>query len=127
MVNALRCSVIRSSPPIHPASSAPAKRKAGFRSRGQLCCGQIGPWQCEFWNHVMVLCRRDWFMSIALLMAVLLAQAPAAERAITTPKEFLGFDLCEDYCLANYKQLASYWARLERESDRLKVVCIGAT
>jgi len=46
---------------------------------------------------------------------------------ITTPKEFFGFQMGDDYCLANYQQLLGYWTKLERESDRLKVVCIGAS
>src|SRR5436190_7901107 len=46
---------------------------------------------------------------------------------ITTPKEHLGFNLGDDYCLANYQQLMSYWAKLEKESDRLKVVEMGKT
>jgi hypothetical protein len=53
------------------------------------------------------------------------AKAPAAH--VTTPKEHLGFNLGDDYCLANYQQLQSYWAKLEKESDRLKVVQIGVT
>src|SRR5881398_1364849 len=48
-------------------------------------------------------------------------------RAITTPKEHFGFDLGDDYCLANYQQLTAYWAKLESQSDRLKVVKIGVT
>jgi hypothetical protein len=31
----------------------------------------------------------------------------------------------DDYCLADYKQLAAYWAKLARESDRVKVTPIG--
>src|SRR5215468_8242242 len=54
-----------------------------------------------------------------------LAAQPAGR--ITTPKEHLGFNLGDDYCLANYQQLMSYWAKLEKESDRLKVVNIGTT
>jgi hypothetical protein len=50
-----------------------------------------------------------------------------AIKGITTPKEHLGFNLGDDYCLANYQQLISYWAKLEKESDRLKVVEIGKT
>jgi Zinc carboxypeptidase len=53
----------------------------------------------------------------------LVGQTPAGK--ITTPKEHLGFNLGDDYCLANYKQLQSYWTKLEKESDRLKVVTIG--
>ena len=50
-----------------------------------------------------------------------------AVKGITTPKEHLGFNLGDDYCLANYQQLMTYWAKLEKESDRLKVVEIGKT
>ncbi len=53
--------------------------------------------------------------------------APPAVPKITTPKEFLGFNIGDDYCLANYQQLTGYWSKLERESDRLKLVRIGVT
>jgi hypothetical protein len=58
------------------------------------------------------------------------AEQPTAKKAtphVTSPKEFLGFNLGDDYCLANYQQFGRYWSRLERESDRLKVVQIGVT
>jgi hypothetical protein len=58
-----------------------------------------------------------------------LAQAPpaAVTKAITTPKQMFGFAIGDDYCLANYQQLQAYWEKLERESDRIKVVTIGDT
>ncbi len=59
--------------------------------------------------------------------AALPGQFVHAVKGITTPKEHLGFNLGDDYCLANYQQLISYWAKLEKESDRLKVVEIGKT
>lgn len=46
---------------------------------------------------------------------------------IPTPREFLGFDVCQDYHLANYRQLAAYWQELDRRSDRLSVESIGKT
>ncbi len=55
------------------------------------------------------------------------AQAPPAPKAVTTPKEFFGFNIGDDYCLANYQQLKGYWEKLERESDRMKLVKIGDT
>jgi hypothetical protein len=55
------------------------------------------------------------------------AQETKQAGKITTPKEHLGFNLGDDYCLANYQQLMSYWAKLEKQSDRLKVVNIGKT
>ena len=48
-------------------------------------------------------------------------------KAVTPPKEHFGFNIGDDYCLANYKQLESYWHKLEGQSDRLKVVKIGVT
>src|SRR5437763_7699152 len=62
-----------------------------------------------------------------LLLSALPVKAAEPAPRVTTPKEYLGFDLCDDYCLANYQQLMGYWSKLERESDRLKVVRIGAT
>jgi hypothetical protein len=65
---------------------------------------------------------------IALILAVALVHpSPLLAGPVTSPKQFLGFNLGDDYCLANYKQLAAYWAKLEGESDRLKVVKIGVT
>src|SRR5436305_7309017 len=40
------------------------------------------------------------------------AHAVDTPRRVTTPKEHLGFALGDDYCLANYQQLAGYWAML---------------
>jgi hypothetical protein len=61
------------------------------------------------------------------LAVALVRPAPLQAGPITSPKQFLGFNLGDDYCLANYQQLAAYWAKLQTESDRLKVVKIGVT
>src|SRR5438445_10979079 len=61
--------------------------------------------------------------AFAVLAPNLRAQAPQ----IPTPKEQFGFNIGDDYCLANYKQLTAYWEKLEKESDRIKVVRIGTT
>ena len=47
--------------------------------------------------------------------------ACGASRAahITTPKEAFGFNFGDDYQLANYKQIAAYWKKLDEESDRM--------
>ena len=37
---------------------------------------------------------------------------------VTSPLEQFGFNLGDDYQLANYTQLESYWTRLATESDR---------
>lgn len=55
------------------------------------------------------------------------ALCTAAIAKITSPKEFFGHDICEDYWLANYKQLSEYWQKIDKESDRITVVSIGET
>src|SRR5689334_13477153 len=62
--------------------------------------------------------------------ALLVLQAGAAQAQgghITTPKEALGHELGEDYFLASYSQLESYWKTLASQSDRAKLVEIGKT
>src|SRR5438093_3032853 len=61
----------------------------------------------------------------ALVCACSLAAQPAPR--ITAPKEALGFNLGDDYQVANYTQLEAYWKKLASESDRMKLVDIGPT
>jgi hypothetical protein len=70
-------------------------------------------------------CRR--LNSVAAAALLILSPVASAAPPVTSPKEFLGFNLGDDYCLANYQQLMAYWSKLERESDRVKVVRIGIT
>ena len=56
--------------------------------------------------------------------AILFPQLPAK---ITTPKEALGFNLGDDYQMASYTQLESYWKKLASESPRMKLVDMGPT
>ncbi|HKE06162.1 MAG TPA: M14 metallopeptidase family protein, partial [Blastocatellia bacterium] len=50
-----------------------------------------------------------------------------AQTHITTPKEEFGFNFGDDYFLASYRQIAAYWHKLDRESDRMIVEEIGKT
>src|SRR5689334_6100527 len=61
------------------------------------------------------------------LLALLLCTSSvlAQPSRITTPKEALGFNLGDDYQVANYTQLDSYWKKLAAESPRMKLVDIG--
>jgi Zinc carboxypeptidase len=73
---------------------------------------------------------RRLFVLAAAALVFALAPARSADPVaprITTPKAHFGFNLGDDYCLANYEQYAAYLAKLEKESDRLKVVTIGDT
>ena len=37
----------------------------------------------------------------------------SAQRALTTPKQALGFDIGDDYMLATYTQLTDWWKKLD--------------
>ena len=67
----------------------------------------------------------------AFAVLVILALAPvwpsAQAPSVTAPKTALGFDIGDDYQLANYTALSAYWRTLDRESDRLTVVEYGTT
>jgi hypothetical protein len=69
------------------------------------------------------------FRRAALLAAALaLSAAPLRSQGhITTPKEQFGANLGDDYFLANYQQIAAYWGKLARESDRIVLREIGKT
>ena len=64
---------------------------------------------------------------IFLLSIVVASVTVAAQVKISTPKEHFGFNLGDDYQLANYKQIAEYWRKLDTQSDRLVVQEIGKT
>ncbi|MCA0374272.1 MAG: M14 family metallopeptidase [Gemmatimonadetes bacterium] len=64
--------------------------------------------------------------ALLLALAALPATAPAQGR-ITTPKEAFGSNLGDDYFLANYQQISSYWRTLEQQSPRLKLQVMGKT
>ena len=69
-----------------------------------------------------------WRLCLAVTISWLDSASTAAAAAhITSPQQFFGFNIGDDYCLANYRQLTNYWTKLARESDRLKVVNIGMT
>jgi hypothetical protein len=61
------------------------------------------------------------------MRAALFLFALSLSAQITTPKQALGFDVGDDYHVANYTQLESYFKKLASESDRLKLEDIGRT
>ncbi|MGA8730934.1 MAG: M14 metallopeptidase family protein [Terracidiphilus sp.] len=73
----------------------------------------------------------DWHCCAALLLLfalVLAARSLSAQaREITTPREALGFNIGDDYQIATYSQLVSYWKEIASECDRCKLVEIGRT
>ena len=53
------------------------------------------------------------------------ATAAGAQGKITTPKEFFGHNIGDDYFLANYDQFMAYWHKLDAESNRMQVFEMG--
>ncbi|MBZ5631663.1 MAG: peptidase [Acidobacteriia bacterium] len=70
---------------------------------------------------------RAWRLRSWILAALVVAGTAAGATPVTSPKEALGFNLGDDYQVANYTQLEKYWKKLAAESDRVKLVDIGAT
>jgi len=64
---------------------------------------------------------------ILLASSISLASSGTAQSRITTPLQQFGHNIGDDYFLANYKQLTEYWQKLDKESDRMRVVHIGTT
>ncbi len=71
---------------------------------------------------------RRWRATACLMVVLALAGASAgAQGRITTPKDQFGSNIGDDYFLATYAQLVSYWQKLDKESDRMTLVEIGKT
>ena len=71
--------------------------------------------------------RRNQFIRSLLALALcLIATATAlAQNRLTSPKDHFGFNIGDDYHLANYTQYEAYIKKLDQESDRMKVVEMG--
>jgi hypothetical protein len=61
------------------------------------------------------------------LAAAAMAGAQTKAPAVTSPKQFFGFAIGDDYQLATYDQFAAYWHKLDAESPRMRVIEIGRT
>jgi hypothetical protein len=72
--------------------------------------------------------RRHLGAGLAIAGAfVFCAPAMSAQGSITSPKQQFGFNIGDDYKLANYTQFEAYWHKLAKESNRMKLVEIGKT
>lgn len=61
------------------------------------------------------------------LLFILLIFSRAVSAQVPTPKEHFGFNIGDDYMLANFTQTEAYFKKLEKASDRLKLTVIGKT
>lgn len=71
--------------------------------------------------------RRTPTRLISTISIVVAIASSATAQNITSPKQQFGFNIGDDYQLATYDQFVEYWRKLDKESDRMKVVEIGKT
>jgi hypothetical protein len=66
---------------------------------------------------------------VAFVLALLtVAIAPTiASAQVTTPKEFFGHNIGDDYWLPNYTQFLAYWQKIAKQSPRAHLDTIGLT
>src|SRR5690606_33616121 len=63
-----------------------------------------------------------------LLIALFISQLSIGQaQHIVSPKEHFGFHIGDDYMLANYKQMESYFKKVAEQSDRLIMQDAGVT
>jgi hypothetical protein len=68
---------------------------------------------------------QNW--ATTLVLACTMATAQAQQAPIPTPKEFFGFNIGDNYMLANYTQAEAYVKKIAAASDRAKYTVIGKT
>lgn len=61
------------------------------------------------------------------LLALLFSVQTVWAQTVPTPKSHFGFDIGDDYQLANYTQTEAYFKKLAASSNRVKLVDIGKT
>jgi hypothetical protein len=68
-------------------------------------------------------------LTIAAALFTIAVIIPAAQTStrVTTPRQFFGFNIGDDYQLATYTKFTEYLHKIENETTRLKVVEIGKT
>jgi hypothetical protein len=65
--------------------------------------------------------------AVVSILFLSLVCVDAQRPAVTSPRQALGFELGDDYQLANYKQIEAYWKTLDKESDRMVLHDMGRT
>ena len=77
-----------------------------------------------------MLTRTRVLIGLSLLLLLTAAYSRTQSQSVSTitpPSVEFGANIGDDYFLATYSQLETYWKHLARESDRLRLVDIGRT
>ena len=73
---------------------------------------------------------RSIFTGLFLLALILFAFNPFnayGQKKITSPEEYFGFRMGEDYKLARWDKITEYFYLLEKQSDKIKVLNLGTS
>lgn len=66
-------------------------------------------------------------VTLSLVALAVLPSLVLAQGKLTTPEQEFGHVIGADYELPNYKQLDTWWHKLAKQSDRMRLVEIGKT
>jgi hypothetical protein len=64
-------------------------------------------------------------LALVLLVLGFTTQIVEAQKKVTSPKEFFGFELGSDRKIARWDKIIDYYTLLEKESGKLKVINMG--
>ncbi len=64
-------------------------------------------------------------LSLVLVILVFITQIGQAQRKVTPPEEFFGFQLGSDRKIARWDKIVDYFNLLEEESSKIKVIDMG--
>jgi hypothetical protein len=82
------------------------------------------------WTGAKIVTRTRVLIGLSLLLLLTGAYTHTQSQSVSTitpPAAEFAANIGDDYFLATYSQLETYWNRLARESDRLRLVDIGRT
>src|SRR2546430_2219026 len=63
----------------------------------------------------------------SIVLLSMLMPALAVEAQVRSPQDFLGFRVGDDYKLADWQQITTYFSDLDKASDRVKTEVVGTT
>src|SRR5437762_28291 len=63
----------------------------------------------------------------SIVLLSMLMTALAVEAQVRSPQDFLGFRVGDDYKLADWQQITTYFTDLDKASDRVKTEVVGQT
>ena len=66
--------------------------------------------------------NKNFFFSVLMMISTI-----SVAQTIPTPKEHFGFNIGDNYQLANYSKTEAYFKKLDQASDRAKLTSIGKT